>query len=328
MRAYLLKRLLLIPVTLLGVTLITFVVMKLAPGDPAQAIKSQAAGGTLAASEANIKALEQWRAERHLDRSIIVQYGYWMRDLLRFDLGRSFLPPRERVSQRILGALPITILINLISFVLIYLIALPVGIVCAAKQFSWWDRALTVGVFLLYSIPTFWIGALMLQFLCPPFPTTGYQPHGIAELGFFNWLWTWMRHLVLPVICMTYASFAFLSRQMRSALLDQVRQDFIRTARAKGLPERVVILRHAVRNALIPIVTLFGNLLPEMIAGSVIIEYLFSIPGMGQLFFAAILERDYPIIMGIETISAVLTLAGILISDLLYLVVNPTIAYE
>jgi peptide/nickel transport system permease protein len=327
-RAYLLKRLLLIPVTLLGVTFITFLVMKLAPGDPSQAIMSQASGGNLQASEANVKALEQWRAERHLDKPLHTQYAYWLGDLLRFDLGRSFIPPRERVGARILDALPITLLLNLLSFILIYLVAIPVGIVCAAKQFSWLDRGLTVGVFLLYSIPTFWVGALMLQFLCPPFPTSGYQPHGVAELGLFGWLWTWARHLVLPVICMTYAGFAFLSRQMRSALLEQVRQDFVRTARAKGLPERVVILRHAVRNALIPIITLFGNLLPEMIAGSVIIEYLFSIPGMGQLFFSALLERDYPMIMGIEAISAVLTLAGILVSDLLYVVVNPTIAYE
>jgi peptide/nickel transport system permease protein len=127
---------------------------------------------------------------------------------------------------------------------------------------------------------------------------------------------------------MTYAGFAFLSRQMRSSLLEQIRQDFVRTARAKGLSERVVILRHAVRNALIPIVTLFGNLLPVLIAGSIIIEQLFSIPGMGQLFFTAIQERDYTVIMGIEVVSALMTLFGILDSDILYVVVNPTIAYE
>mgnify|MGYP000389187476 CR=1 FL=1 len=328
MRTYLLKRLLLIPVTLLGVTFITFLVMKLAPGDPAQALKAQAAGGNMTASEQNVQAQELWKRERHLDKPLLTQYGYWLRDLARLDFGRSFMPPREKVLARIAEALPITIAINLLSFALIYLVALPVGIVCAARQFSWWDRALTIAVFFLYSLPAFWIGELMMKFLCPPFPTTGYQPHEIGELGFAGWLAAWARHLVLPVTCATYAGFAFLSRQMRSSLLEQVRQDFVRTARAKGLPERVVILRHAVRNALIPIITLFGNLLPEMIAGSVIIEYLFSIPGMGQLFFAAILERDYPLIMGIETISAVLTLLGILAADLLYVAVNPAIAYD
>lgn len=302
--------------------------MKLAPGDPAQAVKAQAAGGNLAAAEQNEKALRQWREERHLNEPVLAQYGYWLRDLLQGDLGRSFLPPRERVSKRILDALPITIIINLISFALIYLVAIPVGIVCAAKQFSRLDRALTIGVFLLFSIPSFWAGEMLMKVLCPPFPTTGYQPRGIGELGLLGWLWTWSQHLFLPVVCETYAGFAFLSRQMRSSLLEQIRMDFVRTARAKGLPERVVILRHAVRNALIPIVTLFGNILPEMIAGSVIIEYLFSIPGMGQLFFSAVLERDYPLIMGIETVSALLTLIGIFVSDLLYVVVNPTIAYE
>jgi peptide/nickel transport system permease protein len=327
-RAYLLKRLLLIPVTLLGVTFITFLVMKLAPGDPAQALKAQASGGNMAATEQNVKALEQWKKERHLDRPVYEQYGYWLRDLAMLDLGLTLQSPRAKVIHRIAEALPITIVINLISFALIYLVAIPIGVVCAAKQFSWWDRALTVVVFLLYSLPAFWVGELMMKFLCPPFPTSGWQPHGVAELGLGAWLWTWARHLVLPVICMTYAGFAFLSRQMRSSLLEQVRQDFVRTARAKGLPERVVILRHAVRNALIPIITLFGNLLPEMIAGSVIIEYLFSIPGMGQLFFSALLERDYSLIMGIETISAVFTLLGILLADFLYVVVNPTIAYD
>ena len=132
----------------------------------------------------------------------------------------------------------------------------------------------------------------------------------------------------MPIVCLTYGGFAFTSRQMRSALLEQIRQDFVRTARAKGLAERVVVLRHATRNALIPIITLFGTLLPELIAGSIIIEQLFSIPGMGQLFFESIMLRDYPVIMGIEVVSALLTLVGLLISDLLYVVVNPAITYE
>jgi len=147
-------------------------------------------------------------------------------------------------------------------------------------------------------------------------------------VGFWTWLIEWCRHLALPVICETYAGFAFLSRQMRSSLLEQIRQDFVRTARAKGLSERVVILRHATRNALIPVITLFGSLLPFLLAGSVIIEYLFSIPGMGQLFFESVLERDYHMLMGIETVSALLTLFGILISDVLYVMVNPTISYD
>lgn len=331
MRAYLLKRLLLVPVTLIGITFITFGVMKLAPGDPSQILRAQASGQSSQATQANSESLDEWRKERHLDRHWTVQYLFWLRDLCIFDLGRSFLPPREKVSSLIWDRLPVTLILNLIAFALIYIVAIPVGIVGAAKQFTWTDRSLTVGVFLLYSLPAFWVGTLMIAFLTGKdgFPTTGYHGTSMAEAGgFLPWLGLWARHLFLPIICMTYAGFAFISRQMRSSLLEQIRQDFVRTARAKGLAERVVVLRHATRNALIPIVTLFGSLLPELIAGSIIIEQLFSIPGMGQLFFEAIRLRDYPVIMGIETVSALLTLGGLLASDLLYVFVNPAISYE
>jgi peptide/nickel transport system permease protein len=328
-RVYLLKRLLLIPFTLLGITLITFLVMKLAPGDPSQVLRAQASGGNVMATETNKKAMEQWREERHLDKPIMTQYGYWLWDLVRFDLGRSFLPPREKVSTVILDRMWITIILNLIAFVLIYTIAIPIGILGAAKQFTIWDRITTIVPFILYSLPSFWVGTLMIAYVTGTvFPTTSYYPKTIAEVGFATWIYEWTRHLALPVICETYAGFAFLSRQMRSSLLEQIRQDFVRTARAKGLPERVVILRHATRNALIPVITLFGSLLPFLLAGSVIIEYLFSIPGMGQLFFESVLERDYHMLMGIETVSALLTLFGILLSDFLYVLVNPTISYE
>ena len=328
MRAYLLKRLLLIPITIFGITFITFGVMKLAPGDPSQLVRGQSSGGNVQATQANIESLNEWKKERHLDRHWVVQYGFWLRDLCKGDLGRSFLPPRQKVWALIWDRLPITLILNAISFVLIYLVALPIGVIGGARQFTLWDRVTTVIVFLLYSLPAFWVATLMLANLCPPFPTSGYHGSTMAELGFFPWLWKWTLHLVLPIACMTYAGFAFISRQMRSSLLEQIRQDFIRTARAKGLAERVVVLRHACRNALIPIVTLFGSLLPELFSGAIIIEQVFSIPGMGQQFFLAISERDYPVIMGIETVSAVLTLVGILVSDLLYVAVNPAISYD
>ena len=338
MRTYLLKRFLLIPVTLFGITFITFFVMKLAPGDPTQLLRSSQ-GSNMQATQASQAALDQWKKDRHLDEPLYAQYGYWIRDLLKFDLGKTFMPPKQKVTGVIAERLPITLTLALIEFFLIYSVAIPIGIIGGAKQFTLWDRSLTVIVFLLYSLPSFWIGTLMIAYFSgylKIMPTTGYHGFKIGDIdpvtnlriGFFGWIWKWGVHLAMPITCMTYAGFAFLSRQMRSSLLEQIRQDFVRTARAKGLSERVVILRHATRNALIPIVTLMGTLLPELIAGSVIIEYLFSIPGMGQLFFQAILERDYPVIMGIETISALLTLVGMLISDLLYVLVNPTISYE
>jgi peptide/nickel transport system permease protein len=329
-RAYLLKRLLLIPITLFGISFITFVVMKMAPGDPAQALKAQFSGGNMAATESNQKVITQWRKERHLDEPLYRQYGYWLKDLAKLDLGRSYITPSQTVTGIIWERMWITILMNLIAFGLMYSVAIPVGIVGAAKQFTIWDRVLTIVPFILYSLPTFWVGTLLIAFVTSPkgFPTSGFYPNEIREVGLSTWLWEWARHLALPIFCETYAYFAFLSRQMRSSLLEQVRQDFIRTARAKGLAERVVILRHATRNALIPIVTLLGSLLPAVLAGSIIIEQLFSIPGMGQLFIESVYERDYPVLMGIEVVSAVLTLFGMLASDLLYVLVNPTISYD
>lgn len=329
MRTYLLKRLLLVPITLLGITVLTFGVMKLAPGDPSKLVRAQSSGGDSKDSAISKAAIEEWRKERHLDKAWFVQYGYWLRDLCRFDLGRSFMPPRQAVSDLILDRLPVTLLINAISIALTYLVAIPIGIVGAARQFTLWDRVLTILVFLLYSLPIIWVGSLVLAFLCPPFKTSGYQPHSIEELGgILRWSGTWFMHLCLPVACLTYGSFAFISRIMRSSLLEQIRQDFVRTAKAKGLPARVVLLRHAVRNALIPVITLFGSILPELFGGAVIVEMLFSIPGMGQLFWAAISERNYPVIMGIETVAALLTLLGMLLSDLLYVAANPAISYE
>ena len=329
MRAYLLKRLLLIPVTLVGITLITFLIMHIAPGDPSQMLRSQMGSGGMQASQANVEALENWRKERHLDKPVIVQYLYWLRDLATFDLGRSLGSGRPKVSSLIGDRIGVTLTLSLIAFAAIYVIAMPVGIVCAARQFTLTDRLLTIAVFLLYSLPSFWIGTILIAYATGAmFKTTGYYTGTLAEDGLWAWLGGNFRHMTLPVVCMTYAGFAFVSRQMRSSLLEQIRQDFVRTARAKGLSERVVVLRHATRNALIPIVTLFGTLLPALLGGNIIIEQLFSIPGMGQLFFTSIGERDYMTVMGIEVIAALLTLFGMLLSDVLYVMVNPAIAYD
>lgn len=340
MRTYIIKRLLLIPPTLLGISIISFAIMRMAPGRPTP-VRSGAAGGiALERNALNRQAAEQWYKERHLDKPLWVQYLYWVRDLATLRV-RTFGQPPEPVTRRILQALPYTVALNVVSFFFIYAIAIPIGIICAVRQNTLLDRALTLIVFLLYSLPSFWVGLLMLIFLCEPkyfealglrgewaFPATGLYDRTLAEVGFGQWLWGWIRHWTLPVACLTYGGFAFLSRQMRGALLEQIRQDYIRTARAKGLPERVVILKHAVRNSLIPIITLFGTLLPAMITGSVIIESIFSIHGMGRLLITAITERDYPTVMTLTTLAAVLTMIGILISDLLYAVVDPRITLD
>jgi peptide/nickel transport system permease protein len=187
-------------------------------------------------------------------------------------------------------------------------------------------------LFTLYSLPNFWVATMAIVYLGGGDFWDVFPVFGLQSVGAENWpFWTRMQdrlwHLILPITCMTYYTLAALSRYMRSSMLEVIRQDFIRTARAKGLSERLVVYRHALRNSLIPIVTLMADLLPAMIGGSIVIETIFSIPGMGQLSFEAVLNRDYPLIMSIFTLSALLTLLGILLADFLYTVVDPRITY-
>ena len=215
----------------------------------------------------------------------------------------------------------------------IWIIAFPIGIYSATHQHSRTDKAATVFLFTLYSLPNFWVATLAIVYLgggdfLDLFPVFGLQTLGSENWTFWERLGDRARHLVLPVTCMTYYTLAALSRYMRSSMLEVIRQDYIRTARAKGLSERLVIYRHALRNSLIPIVTLMADLLPALIGGSIVIETIFSVPGMGQLGWEAVLLRDYPVIMAVFTISAFLTLLGILIADVLYTIVDPRIKYE
>ena len=214
-----------------------------------------------------------------------------------------------------------------------YLVGIPLGVLLAVKQDTRVDRTLTAGTFVLWSMPSFWVGMLLIMLFCNKeflywFPAAGIQSLEAAE----NWsFWRLFKdhahHMVLPVLASSYASFAAISRYMRTSMLENLRLDYVRTAHAKGLPGRVVVVRHVLRNSLIPIVTLMGWLLPGMIAGSVFIETIFTIPGMGFLAFQSVIARDYPMAMAIFTIGAGLSLGGILVSDLLLKVVDPRIEF-
>jgi len=326
---YLLKRILLILPTLFGITLMTFIIVHLTPGDPAELkIKRGALG---ASSPITKEMLEQTRKLYGLDKPLYVQYGIWLKRFARLDFGDSFKDSRP-VWDKIREAVPITILLNVISILIIYLLAVPLGVLSAVKSRSFIDNVMTVALFVLYSLPAFWVAQLMITFLAGGdywdiFPSFGLHSEGVDTYGF--WVkyadFTW--HLVLPVICLTYGGLAYLSRMERVGMLEVIRQDYIRTARAKGLSERVVILKHAFRNSLIPVLTLMAGLLPAMLGGSVIIEKIFNIRGMGWLTFEAVLNRDYPVIMGVFTLSALLTLLGLLMSDILYAMVDPRISF-
>jgi len=232
---------------------------------------------------------------------------------------------KERIS--------VSVRLSGISLFLAYLISIPLGVYSATHQHSVGDRLTTILLFGLYSLPNFWVATMAIVYLGGGDFWNVFPVYGLASAGSENWPW-WPRiedqawHLVLPVACMSYYTLAVLSRYMRVAMLEIIHNDFIRTARAKGLSERVVIYRHALRNSLIPIITLMADVLPALIGGSIVIETLFSIPGMGFLSYEAVLTRDYPLIMAIFTLSALLTLLGILFADFLYTLVDPRIAYE
>jgi len=331
LRDYLIRRLLLIIPTFLGITLITFLVIQLAPGSPA-AMKLRMGEQGHVGDEVTMEIVQQTRKLYGLDKPLWIRYGIWLRRVVTFDFGNSYKDHRP-VLTKIAERLPVTLELNFISIFLVYLISIPVGVFSAVKQGSLADRVTTLIMFLLYSLPNFWVAALLIMFLgggdfLDWFPVYGISSPGMEGAAFFSRLGDHLWHLVLPVFCLTYGGFAALSRYQRAGMLEVIRQDYIRTARAKGLPEKLVIFKHAFRNSIIPIVTLLGYLLPGMLGGSVIIESIFSIPGMGQLGFEAVLSRDYPVVLAIATISAMLTLLGLLVSDLLYVWADPRITYE
>lgn len=260
------------------------------------------------------------------------QYGVWFGKILTFDFDESYVHHRP-VLELIVERLPVSLQLSLIAIFLSYVISIPLGVFSATHQFKLSDKIATTGLFILYSLPSFWVADMLILFLTGGeflhwFPTQGLHSSGAEDFGFWKWLADWIWHLVLPITCLTYASFAFLSRQMRVAMLETVRQDFIRTAQAKGLSRRAVIFKHALRNSLIPILTLMASLLPQLIGGSLIIESIFGIQGMGKLTIDSIISRDYAVINAIFFFSALLTLIGILLSDLSYALVDPRIRYE
>ena len=332
MKTYILKRLLLMIPTLIGISLITFVIIQLAPGDPAAMRIGSAASGQIRNQQLAGEIIEKTRQQFGLDKPIPVQYALWLKRMATLDFGRSYKDNRP-VMDKIRERLPVTLQLNIISLLLTYLLAIPLGIYSATHQYSAGDKVTTVSLFILYSLPSFWVATVLILFLGGGdywhiFPISGISSLDAEKLAWWPWLKDRVWHLVLPVTCLTYGGLAYISRQMRSGMLEIIRQDYIRTARAKGLSERAVILKHALRNSLIPIVTLLAELLPAMLGGSVIIESIFTVPGMGQLGFESILARDYPTVMAISTIAAFLTLIGLLLSDISYALVNPTISLE
>ena len=307
---------------LLGITFVSFAIIHLAPGDPTEVITGDLRADAAAHTQ---KIL---REAYGLDKPLHVQYWNWLSRLVRFDFGRSFSPDGRPVLAKIAERLPVTLLLNVVEMSIIVAIAVPIGVLSATRQYSLFDKVTTIFVFVGFATPDFWL-ALLLMILFGVqlgwLPISGLRSLSWEYLSFWGQQTDFLAHLILPIVVATFGGLAGFSRYMRQSMLEVVRQDYIQSARAKGLAERVVIGKHALRNAMLPIVTILGLSLPGLIGGSVIVESIFAIPGMGQLMVQAVFERDYPVIMGNLVIVAVLTLVANLIADLAYGMVDPRI---
>ena len=318
---YILKRLGLMIPMLLGITLISFTVIHLAPGTPTDM-------QTTLNPKASLEAQKRLRELYGLDKPLMVQYGDWLTRLARLDFGRSFSPDRRPVWDKIKERIGITLGLNFMSLMIILGLSIPIGVIAAYRAHSWFDQATTLFVFFGFAMPTFWLALLLIMFFgvyLDWLPISGLTSLNFRQFSFWQKVQDLGAHVTLPVLVAAFGGLAGMSRYMRSNMLEVIRQDYITTARAKGLPERVVIFKHALRNALLPVITILGLSVPGLIGGSVIFESIFAIPGMGQLFYGAVMARDYPLVMGELVIGAVLTLLGNMLADVGYALVDPRI---
>ena len=308
---------------LFGITVISFAMMHLAPGEPS--VVGQELNPRISAQD-----VERLRSYYGLDKPLSEQYWSWLKRLVRFDFGNSFSADSRPVIDKISERLPVTLWINVLAILLILAVAIPIGVASAVHQDSWGDRIMTVLVFIGFAIPSFWLGLMLMIGLGVNLgwlPISGIHSYGWQHMGFWEQQRDLVRHLTMPVLVSAIGGLAGMSRFMRSGMLEVIRADFITTARAMGVPESSIRYRLALKNAMLPIITLLGLSIPGLIGGSVIIEQLFSVPGMGQLFYEAVLARDYPLIMGITVIGAVLTLLGNMLADVAYAWADPRIRH-
>jgi peptide/nickel transport system permease protein len=321
MLVYLTKRLFMMIPLLIGITLISFLVIHLAPGEPTDM-------QTDLNPKSSVEMRDRLRERYNLDKPLYVQYGLWLKQVATLDFGESFAQDHRPVLEKVGERMPITILINVLSIAVILAAAVPIGILSAVRRNSLFDRSTTVFVFLGFAMPSFWLALLLMDYLgvrLGLFPVVGLKSIGYDYMSSGMQVLDMAHHLILPVFVSAFGGLAGFSRYMRSNMLEVIRQDYILTARAKGLSERAVIYKHALRNALLPVITILGLSVPGLIGGSVIFETIFAIPGMGKLFYDGVLMRDYPLIMGILVIGAVLTLIGNLLADISYALADPRI---
>lgn len=325
MISFLLKRFLTLIITLFGITIISFSIIHLAPGGPLSPI-----------TEFNPKITPEYREKLvkmyGLDKPLYVQYLLWLKGVIKLNFGKSFSLDQRPVWDKIKERLPVTVFINAISLFLILLFSIPLGVYSAVRAGGIFDRITTVITFIGYAMPSFWLAIILmmifgvkLQWL----PISGlHSTIGYDEMSLFEKVWDWIKHLICPLFVATFGGMAGILRYIRNSMYEVLKADFILFAKAKGLPEKVIIYKHALRNALLPLITILGLSIPGLIGGSVIFETVFGIPGVGQLMWQAVMSRDYPVIMANLFLISLLTLLGNFLADIGYALADPRIRLE
>lgn len=323
MLAFILKRLVGMVPLLIGITIICFAVIHLAPGDPAQFLSSMNPKFSESAHEKFVKMYG-------LDKPLHIRYYEWVKRVAVLDFGESFAPDGRSVMEKIGERMPVTIWLNVAGMVLIFMVALPLGVLSAYRQNSIFDKSVTVFVFVGFAVPTFWLALLCMYYFGVVkgwLPISGLKSYNYEQLSTIGKIFDILHHAFLPIVLSVFGGLAGLSRFARNSMLDVLGEEYIVSARARGLSEGKVVFKHALKNAMLPVVTILGLSIPGLIGGSVIFESIFSIPGMGQLFYQSVMARDYPVVMGVLVLGAVLTLVGNLIADISYGLVDPRIRY-
>ena len=314
MSRYILKRILYAIAVIWGVATLVFFMLRAVPGDPIAAMLA----------EVDPSAADELRAKLGLDQPVYIQYLYWFGNIAQGDLGNSIYGSRVSVSRIIKEAIPRTLSLSMLAFVVSFTLAIAAGMISAVKKYTVYDHTLTFAAFLGVSMPDFWLGILLIIIFAVNLkwlPAIGYEPLSAG-------LWPWLSHLILPALAAGLPFSAVITRIIRSSMLEVLQADYIKVARAKGLGERLVILRHAFRNALIPVVTVMGIAMALLFSGAVIVENVFAIKGLGRVLVQAILNRDYPVVQGSILIVSVILVFTNLAVDILYTVIDPRIRYE
>ncbi|MGB9621811.1 MAG: ABC transporter permease [Brevinematia bacterium] len=318
------KRTLLIIPTFIGITIMIFLIVHIAPGDPIKGIMGEMS------NKLSSEAYENFKKVYGLDKPILERYLIWFKNFITFEFGNSF-QYGKKVSELILERLPVTITINVVSNLIILIFGVSIGVIAGINRGKTFDKVSSVILFGLYSLFEPWVALILIIILginLGLFPISGFTSINFDEMNLFEKTIDILNHIALPTIVLSYAGIAFVAKIVRTSTIETSSQEYVKFAKALGINDQTIRTQYILRNSLIPVITIFSTVLPSLIAGSVIIEKIFSLPGIGQLFYNAVFSRDYPIVMGLSSISAILTLISLLIADILYAIVDPRIKFE